>query len=119
MTKKTLVATVVLFFILVSSVWASPPKGKLMNDYFSLRFVTVKHANSLYDIDFNQVQAVLFDGACHIQKEFSKTGMGCGSDWVIFKNGFYVIPEVSDGTKAKWNDYKDFLRQNPQFLTIP
>lgn len=119
--KKILVVIVVSFCLLVSSALASPPKGALMDEYFSKRFVTVTYSTANYHIDFKEVQAVLIDAHGHISHELAPISQGTwGSTgcWIIFKNGRYLLTDTPAAVQ-EWQNYKDFLRTHPEFLSIP
>ncbi len=123
MTKKTLVATVVFVFLLISKVWATPPKGALMDDYISKRYVAISNGNSGYYIDFKQVTAVLWDDNGHVSQSLAAVDKGTWGKnyfWIIFNNGTYVVaPQQTPSPAHHWAAYKDFLKDNPQFFSIP
>ncbi len=119
MNKKTLVATAVFVFLLVSSVWASPPKGALMDEYMKKRFVIALTPSASWAVDMANVVTVMYEA-------------GNTSNTVHLKNGItLVVPASAAGYSPidqsytiqnlyyAWVEYLKFVRSNPQFLNVP
>lgn len=99
-----------------------PSNHPKLTDYYAARYVRLTYSASVYHIDFKEVQAVLWDGNGHISLELaptSKGDWGKNAWWIIFKNGRYVMVDSLSEQSIKWDTYKNFMKNNPQFHSIP
>ena len=120
MNKKTLVATAVFVFLLVSSVWAIPPNNAVMQQYMKHRYIVFYVSGENWTIDFKHVVSYHF-------KEGSSP-----SEKLQFSNGNYIdfparTPGRSqiDGSRTfsnvgeAWVEYLKVIAANPQLASIP
>lgn len=104
---------------LYANVPANHPK---LAEYFTKRFVRLHDGGAQYDIDFKEVQSVLYDNHGYISAKHSASGFvdwGKQKMWVFFKNGSWIVLDPSAAPQNSWDGFKTFLKNNPQFLTIP
>ncbi len=120
--KKALIIFSSLMIVSVTCFATIPVDHPKLAEYFAARYVTLTYLADSHDIDFKEVQAVLFDGNGYISLKHAPTSPGTwgkGHYWVFFKNGTWVILGPTPESKTAWQTYKDCLKANPQFLSIP
>ncbi len=110
----------------ISALATVPTDHPKLAEYFSKRYVDISHGGFSYTIDFNQVQCVFQDGNGHAKYILSPAPTWTASSnryYVVFKNGNYLFMDLGAPTTPKpkdaWINYRTFLKDNPQFLSIP
>lgn len=121
---------VLLFFAAViitsMSTYASVPANHpKLGEYYARRYVTFNYAGAAYRVDLNQVQSIIQNLHNHFKSTYQPAPdnrHGANYYYVLFKNGHYLFVDTNS-TNPKpmpaWIAYTDFLRDNPQFATIP
>ena len=118
MTKKTLVATVVFVFLLVSSVWATPPGGTKMDEYMKKRYITISTASNAWFVDFSKVSSMTYKTSTSLYTVYFTNGH---SENIPFSAGGSSPLDSSytfSTVWAAWAEYAKFLKTNPQFLNL-
>lgn len=126
---KKLILIVVSFITISFSTHATVPSNHPdLAEYFSVRYQRLTHNAAVYDIDFKEVQSILFDGQGNVSVKYgpetlpdheSKANWGKNFYWIFFRNGTWIIVTSHSDPQGKWTLYKNFLKTHPQFLSIP
>ncbi len=105
---------------------ASTTDPTLLGQYFSLRFQKINYSSATYNIDFKEVQAVLYDQHGHIAAIKSPDPTQPIWDkkrhWIIFKNGEWIMVDPANTTpnvEDAWRNYRNWLQGNPAFISFP
>ncbi len=105
-------------------VQATVPSGDLANQYFAKRYVKFVYSGADYKVDLNQVQSMIQNTHNHMKDLYNvpDTWYGSHTIFVLFKSGnllYFDNRATQPKPTEAWNDYTEFLRVNPQFLSIP
>ncbi len=124
--KKVLILITTMMTVSIATYANVPANHPKLGEYFSKRFVNLIFGTAPYHIDYNQVQAVIYDAHGQISVMYAPRNVagitpgswGKDAHWIFFKNGDKII--AADGNSyIKWEEYRTFLKENPQFLSIP
>ncbi len=94
----------------------------LKQQYVDARYVTITHSTAFFHIDLNDVASVLKDNHSTFARSHGYPSDYVGQWWVILKNGTHILCNTAApacNAEAKWNAYKAFLRDHPEFLNVP
>lgn len=120
--KKAFFLFTSLLIISVACFATVPADHPKLGDYFNARFKTYAWEGASFDIDFKDVSAIVHDerGQMAMQNvPNAADGWGKHCHWVILKNGKIVILSPTASVRADWSNFKNILKQNTIFMTIP
>lgn len=91
----------------------------LKKQYACWRFVDTTDIDALFIMDLNNVSNIYADARCSYKKS-SLPNLGnewCGKGWVFMKNGTRL--QIDSVFVKVLRDYYNFLRENPEYITMP
>ena len=115
--KKLLFLFTSFIVVSISCFAANPPD---ITDYLSVRYVKLNYSGAVYRVDLKEVVFVAHNVHDHLGTQFGRgAGWGTNHYWVMFKNGTWLAVDPAADAHGKWDNYQNFLKQNPKFLSIP